>query len=179
MDGREGILIVNHQGDMQPQENSNLHTVISYVNDLIVDIKSRCGYVILAQDWYESEEMTFFWNWEKPIFTFEKNDFTKHLDQKNIDLVTITPDMVNSAFSAWSPEKNRIVQEILQEEKIKILHILGVWDTSWIVSTVMNVIIAWNYEIILHLQSIVNDKNRDFIRQRFLSYDSKSIKIVD
>ena len=154
MYGREGILIVNHQYDIQWNKNLNLQTTISYINNLIADVKSRCGYVISAQDWYETEEKTYFWNWEKPVFLSEKFNFTQQLDQKNIDLVTITPDKVNSAYSSWSPEKNKIVKDILQEEKIKILHIVWLWLQEGVYSTVINAAETWDYDVYAHLSWI-------------------------
>ncbi len=177
MYGREAVVVVDYQNDFAHKEGTlyvpGWETILQYINDLIIDVKSRCGLVISTQDWHPENHTSFAKNhnieeytqlngeWKWPVHCVQDtwgSEFLEGLDTKNIDRKIIKwfekEKECYSWFGGKEIETGKTLQEILQEEKIKILHIVWLATDYCVHATTLNATETGKFDVYVHTQWI-------------------------
>lgn len=173
MYGREAIIIVDVQNDFAHKEGTlyvpGWETIIPYINELITDVKSRCWLVISTQDWHGEDHTSFAKNhnveeytqlngeWKWPVHCVQNSwgaDFREWLDTKNIERKIIKGyEQAKECYSGFGwieAETGKTLHEILEEEKIKILHIVWLATDFCVHATTINATESGKYDVYVH-----------------------------
>ena len=173
---KEGLIIVDYQNDFAHPEWSlyvnGWEKLVDYINNLMWEIKSKAGIIISTQDFHPENHTSFaknhnveeysMYEWERkwPVHCIEKtwwSEFLEWLDQSQIDKKILKGFEQDKECYSWFWGKEIItgksLEDILQKEKIKILHI--VWlATDFCVHATVEDAIKNNYDVQLHTNGI-------------------------
>ena len=176
MKKKEALIIVDYQNDFAHEKGSLYvnwgEKLLWYINHIIWEIKLKAWIIISTQDWHPNNHTSFACMHNIPNFSTFNNEvkwpvhcvqntwwseFFSGLDINSIDRKIIKWFNVDKECYSWfwwiEKTSKKTLNEVLLEEKIKILHI--VWlATDFCVSSTAEDAIKNKYEVNLHIRGI-------------------------
>lgn len=172
MENREAMIIVDYQNDFAHEKGSLYvnwgEKLLWYINQVISEVKSRAWIIISTQDWHPINHTSFAVNHNLPDFTPFDNemkwpvhcvqnswgaDFLEWLDTSSIDRKILKwQDVSKECYSWfwWIEEKTqKTLLEVLQEQRVKVLHIVWLATDFCVYATVEDAI-KNNFQVNLH-----------------------------
>lgn len=176
MKNREWLIIVDYQNDFANPDWSlyvnNWEKLLNYINWLITEVKTKSWIIISTQDWHPQNHTSFAKNhnvdnfslvWDEmkwPVHCVENSWWADFLDGLKKDLIDVKihkwMDTKKECYSwfGWLEENSlKSLDEILNENKIKILNIVWLATDFCVYHTVEDALKKW-YEVNLHTKWI-------------------------
>ncbi len=176
MEHKEALIIVDYQNDFAHEKwslyVSGGEKLVWYINQVILEVKSKSWIILSTQDWHPRNHTSFAINHNIPEYSVLNgerkwpihcvqnswgSEFFDWLDVEKIDRKIVKWYEVDkecySGFGGKELTSEKTLDEVLQEQKVKILHIVWLATDFCVYATVEDAL-KKNYEVLLHTRWI-------------------------